>query len=544
MTEHAPSPAHEVPKPKEVKDVLKAKGPRAALYGRLLTATPESLNPSTLNLAEPADIKTLAERDYTMLQTMSVHERRDTATVPADQLDAKVTDWVNAQAQNISKDFTRTTMDPTKAARWNQFFHHFAADEDAAKVFLKDCYTHFCAVGTTPPNAGVKGFVVYLMDHVDHKELAANLDAVEHLAGMFGAETSHVVRAQVEAELVLLTQGEPLKKELKSKPLLGNHGIRINRLEPAEAALLTTIDTWVNKKPPEAVPAPKTEVAKTPEQRVAELAKKYRELAARMVANLRASDSTVTVDGPYKGMLYNSKFGLDAGYDPTSKFFSDALQDALHAKFGVDSMFMITRNPAAPSEPVEKHAKAVFSLPYKKGATWYVKTWDPASPTVPSTGKVGFVETPLINSDYSAFIDASGRIDRNAKDLGGKTFLERLWNDDVFISGSTFKLIKDGLIFNTRQYDLTAAFDQKGIDPVMKQRMMDVVLQGLPGDDINCVPYSWFASMMLQSIQPSAAYLHMNDSGRAALESEFGVKPLTYDELLKAVKDNPPPTTP
>ncbi len=537
MSEQTTSHIPEVPKPKDVKEVLKAKSARTALYGRLLIATEASMDPSVANSTEAiADIKSFQDRDYTLLDTMSIRERSTTAAVPEDQLEAKVTEWVVAQAAYISQDFKKTAMDQSKAALWNTFFRSFATNETEHQLFLKHCYDQYCAVGTSSANTGVKGFVGMLIDRVEHKVLAANLDAVEYLAGMFGADTARIVRAQVEAELVLLTQGDALKNELKSNTA-GKDGIRLNQLESDEITLLSMAEKWIKKKPPATTPVPKAESTKTPEERVIELQEKYKDLAVKIVRDLRTVDATNTTEGPYKDMQYNKKYGPDACIQPITSMFSDRLQDALNRMFGVDSMFMITRNlTISTTEPVEKHAKAVFSLPYMKEGHWYVKTWDPANPIVPSTGMVGFIETPL-KSDYSVYIDNTGHINRTARDTGGMTFTERLWNDDVFISQSVRKLIQNGTIHKNSHFDLTTVFDQPTIDPIVRQRMMDIVLQGLPDDDVNCIPHSWFATMMLYSIQPNTSNLIMPEAGRTDLEREFGVKLLDYTTLIDATTD-------
>jgi hypothetical protein len=262
-----------------------------------------------------------------------------------------------------------------------------------------------------------------------------------------------------------------------------------------------------------------------------------------MVAELRKTNDTHidTTDPRNPKILFNKTFGHECGINDTTHWFSDRLQDKLGERYGVDGIIMVTKNAGGAN-----HANAVFSLPYAKGSDWYVKTWDPAITGLDAGGKGMFVETKL-GSDYSEFIGADGSIDPKLSEPDGHTFADRLHGDGIHLSRRVYDALTKTprTISKNNEYDLTTVFDQRGIDLAMRQRMMDVVLQGLnDATDNNCVLYSWFASMMLQSIQHDKAHLSMSASGRTNLESEFGIKPLTYDDLLKAVKDNPPPTTP
>jgi hypothetical protein len=243
--------------------------------------------------------------------------------------------------------------------------------------------------------------------------------------------------------------------------------------------------------------------------------------ADKLINKLRATN--VTANGPDgKSRQYNSEFGNLASIGENG-YFSTTLFDVLNTRFDTKGIVHVEG----------AHANAVLSMPQLIEGKWKMKVWEPFVNQHPGDNR-GMYKLRELKGDYSGLLRADGTVDVNIKNSEGKNYLQLLADDGIQLAASSeqiFDFIAKGS-FKPAEYDLTNVFDMPEF-VFISDMLKDVKLQGLQTNAQDCVPYSWYVSMILQSMQPEGAKYAMTSEGRAKFEKEFNVRLLRYGDFFK-----------
>lgn len=447
---------------------------RVGLQTRLLLGG-EALNPDKTDLPEVAKDALLAfeTRDYGIFQDASTAERKAYwQGKENNEFAGQKAAWIQSTVTTFTNEQTQQFFQSQQGRAWSEIFGRLGiSTQSFTNQNAEQLYTRYFEHG----KSDIKKFV----QDVVRTGANTDLSAIQWLANIFGSNSSEIVAQLIDAEIKLQTQPDVLIQEV-------NREKRINNLQPREKELLDFLSPHRVTQEEQNIPPI--------EQTVPNIdVEANREGAERIIRILRDPNRYKTPSINPRG-----RFNHDLGHvrlgEPfeTSWFFSSDLTGLAESKYKLPMAVWAPGN----------HAMLLLKGPYKTtDGSWKIRTFDPF--------RQGEQERDLQNFDQwetapvgekSNMLHANGIIANN------------LAREEIY----------------QNNYDISIA-NNPDLAPY-RQMFVAGKLPRYQYDVSNCVPYTFFANVLLRALKPGAT--EFKTQGLPQFSQDFGMRIRTVEEIM------------